>query len=169
MAPEKEYLVKKGHNIHHNSKEYKEGETVMLTEEQAKKLHVESADEYHARLVLEGKGSYADSKTPVTKELVEKIKAARSVETVEVLMSLSTVKAVATAGNKRLEELAKEPVKKNEGGDDGELKALLVKVKAAKTAVELSTIEKEAVDKLSIEGIDKLGNAVSDRKAELKI
>lgn len=100
------YIVKPGHTIKHNGKEYKAGEDIELTEKQAEKLHVESADQYKARMVLEGKDSYADSPAPNTKALVEKIEAARSEETVEVLMSLSTVKVVVAAGKKRLKELA---------------------------------------------------------------
>ena len=167
MKPGK-YRVKDGYKIKHDGKEFPGGAEIELTEEQAEKLHVESADEYKARMVLEGKDSYADSKQPVTKELVAKIEAAQHPETVEVLMSLSTVKAVATAGNKRLKELS-EAIAAPEK-DNGAItpESLAEKAKSAKNNDELVAIRKEAVDNLETSGIDFVSNAIAARLKELK-
>ena len=55
------YIVKDGYTIKHDGQEYQGGDKIELTKEQAEKLHVESAEQYKARQVLEGKDSYADS------------------------------------------------------------------------------------------------------------
>ena len=159
------YIVKKGYAIKFDGHEYKEGDEIELTKEEAKPLHVESADEYKARQVLEGKDHYDDTKTPVTDDLIAKIEKAQSVETIEVLMSLSTVKSVATAGKKRLKELKDQAVALFKARAD----ALLAKVPMATDKKALSAIEGEAAESLDPEGYDTVAKAIDDRKKALKV
>ena len=134
------------------------------TEEQAVKLHVESADQYKARQVLEGNDTYADSPGPNTKVLVAKIGEAKSVETVEVIMSLSTVKAVTAAGKKRLKELADEASSAPQITMD-ELKVEI------RNAEDLKALEALSGDVINWENPDEsrqLSDAYDAREKELK-
>lgn len=155
------YIVKPGHTIKHDGKEYKAGDEIELTEAQADKLHVESADQYKARMVLEGKDSYVDSPAPHTKILLTKISEARSVETVEVLMSLSTVKSVVTAGNKRLKELAQEAPKLT-------MDELKVEIRNAENMNALEALSGDVINWENPEESRQLTDAYDAREKELK-
>ena len=158
------YKVKDGYTIKHDGQKYESGAEIELTKAEAEKLNVESAEQYKARQVLEGKDTYEDSPAPNTKELVAKIETAQHPETVEVLMSLSTIKAVAAAGNKRLKVLA-------EASDDNSVTTedIFNTVKAAKNNEELVALERKAVDVLDTKGMDTLMAAIAGRKKELGI
>ena len=102
------FVVTEGNTIKHDGEKYEAGAEIQLTEEEAKKLHVESAEQAKARRVLAGKDNYseADSPKPMTKQLVEKINAATSIETVIALGELSDTKSVKAAVDKKLKSLS---------------------------------------------------------------
>ena len=163
------YIVQPDCTIKHDGKEYKEGSEIELTEEQAEKLHVDSAEQHQARLVLDGKATLADTPTPNTKALVAKIEVAEHVETVEALMSLSTVKYVAKAGEMRLKELS--VASASEAKVDVVVitpEILVSRAKIAATVKDLDAIELLAAEKLETAGVDFVNKAIADRKAELK-
>lgn len=162
------YIVKPGYTIKHDGTEYKEGSEIELTKEQAENLHVESAEQHKARKVLEGKDSYADSPAPNTKRLVGQIELAQHAETVEVLMSFSTVKAVASAGNKRLKELEEAAKEVIVSGSIITVDSLIAQAKVAKSFDELVAIEKLAVNNLELSDFDYVNTAIEARKKELK-
>ncbi len=162
------YVVQLGHTIKHDGVEYKEGTEIILTEEQAEKLHVDSAEQHQARLVLAGKATLADSPAPNTKALTAKIATAKHAETVKALMSLSTVKAVATAGTKRLKELREAAVAAEKAEQKTVTPEILVsKVKLAQSYEDLDAIELEAAEKLEKAGQDFVNRAIFDRIKEL--
>ena len=161
------YIIKPTHTIKHNGAEYKEGDSIELTEDEAKKLHVESADKHQARLVMEGKATFQDSPTPNTKLLIKKIEAANSEETVEALKSLTTVKAVYTAGAKRIKELkaqADTPEKVSETSVT--VGSLLQRIEFAQKDA-LDAIGKESSD-LPEADAKTVSDAIKKRKEDLK-
>ena len=160
------YVVQPGHTIKLDGVEYKEGAEIMLDEEQAKQLHVDSYEEHQARLILAGKATLADTPTPNTKALIAKIATTKHAETVEALMSLSTVKAVATAGIKRLKELEEAAVSAKQP-DVVTPEILVSRVKLAENKKALDAIELEAADKLETSGLDFVNRAIADRLKEL--
>jgi hypothetical protein len=167
MKKEK-YIVQAGHTIKHDGKEYKEGVEIMLTEEQAEKLHVDTAEQHQARLVLAGKATLEDTPTPNTKALLALIWPSKHAETVEALMSLSKVKAVATAGEKRLKELSEAGEAAKKATETVTPELLVSRVKIATTVAGLDAIELDAAEKLETAGLDFVNKAISDRKAELE-
>lgn len=164
MEKKKLYIVMEGQTIKHNGEVYEGGDEIELTEEQADKLHVESADQHKARQVLEGKDSYADSPGPNTKDLVAKIGAAKSVETVEVLMTLSTVKSVSTAGTKRLKELADEA----KTAPKITMDELKVKIRNAGDIKALEALSGDVINWQNPEESRQLTDAYDAREKELK-
>ena len=173
MGKNKLYIVKLGHTIKHNGVEYNEGQDIELTEAEAEKLHVESADQHKARQVLEGNDSYADTPAPNTKVLLAKIAQAKSEETVEALMSLSTVKSVITAGNKRLKELSEEAAAlsaahERSGDPQITMDALKLKIRDAKDIKALEALSGDVINWKNPEEASQLTDAYDAREKELK-
>lgn len=165
--PKKKYHVKEGYRIKHDGETYESGAEMELTEDEAASLHVETGDQRKARLVLAGKASYEpDTPKPNTNVLIEKINAARSAETVEALMSLSTTKAVKAAGDKRLKSLAEAAPKTDESAPD---KAeLLEKINGAETVEVLEDLADEIMSWKDKTEHEELSNAYNAREKELK-
>ena len=163
------YVVKEGNRIQHDKVTYEAGQTIPgLTAEQAKGLHVETAEQAKARAVLAGKASYgsseADTPTPNTKMLVAKIKDAKSIETVKALMSLSITKTVEAAGKKRLEQIAKD--KKDSPPTKDEL---MTKIAEASTADAVNDLDDAILGSgVTDDQLRELFEAQSARKTELE-